>query len=181
MCTRGRFEELLRGIKEKLPEIEWQIADPNRPYRALEKMALEDSDRQWTARCVVDLSRGSIVCSNTKVMQDVFTFLDACTSKARSALRNPYVGLMRHLPEVRFVRVKNRFERPARGGWADIFVNFVFVADQLGHVHELQIQHRSLVCIRTDDGEDSHYAGLRVLDELLQKSCGTAAQETKRP
>jgi hypothetical protein len=115
-------------------------------------------------------------------MQDMFKFLDACTSEVRSSVRqNPYAGLVRDLPEVRIVRVTNRFERQTSGGWADIFINFEFVTDTLfNHVHELQIQHRKLVRIRKDFEEDSHYAGLRVLDELLKKICGSATQDIYR-
>jgi hypothetical protein len=182
--TRDLFKALLEGIATMhCEETEWKLADLKRPYRALEKMALDDTDRKWTSRCVMDLSRGSIVCSNTDVMQDMFKFLDACTSEVRSGDRqHPYAGLMQDLPEVRIVMVKNRFKSPTPSGWADIFINFVFDNDKLfNHVHELQIQHRKLVCIRKEFGEYSRYAGLRVLAELLQKTCGTATQETKRP
>jgi hypothetical protein len=116
-------------------------------------------------------------------MQDMFKFLDACSSEVRSGDRqHPYKGLVQHLPEVRIVRVKNRLKSPTPGGWADILINFVFDADErFNHVHELQIQHCELVRIREDYGEDSHYAGLRVLAEILRKACGTTTEETKRP
>jgi hypothetical protein len=41
-------------------------------------------------------------------------------------------------------------------------------ADDNKHVQELQIQHRDLVQVRKRPADDSQYAGLRVLAELLQ-------------
>jgi hypothetical protein len=43
MQVRDKFCRLLHGIKGKLPDTDVKL-----PYHALEKMALEDSDRRWT-------------------------------------------------------------------------------------------------------------------------------------
>jgi hypothetical protein len=141
MQVRDKFCMLLQGIKEKLPHVSVLVAPLKLPYRALEKVALEDSDRRWTALCVMDLGRGAIDCPNTGDMTKVLRFLDTCTSEARSnPASNLYSGLVEKLPEIQIVRVKDRFEHPTKGGWADIFINFVFAYDLKRHVHELQIQ-----------------------------------------
>jgi hypothetical protein len=143
------FCRLLHGIYELFPDIKTSVGVLKSPYRPFEKMALEKSDRSWTAHCVMDLGRGAIECPNTGEMNMVLMFLDACTSEVRRGIRlNDLAGLVEHLPEIRIVRVKNRFEHPTKGGWADILINFVFTDDLNRHVHELQIQHRELVVIR---------------------------------
>jgi hypothetical protein len=90
-----------------------------------------------------------------------------------------YKGLVANLPEIKIMRMKNRFRHPTPSGWADIFINFVFTEDRDNHVHELQIQHSGLVHVRKRLGEDSHYAGVRVLDELLQTMELTKEEEAK--
>jgi hypothetical protein len=176
MQVRDMFRRLLSGIQEKLPDTNVLVAPLKLPYRALEKMALEDSDRRWTAHCVMDLGRGAIDCPNTGDMTKALRFLDACTSETRrDPGSNLYSGLVKELPEIQIVRVKDRFERPTKGGWADIFINFVFAVDPNRHVHELQIQHRELVLVRKGWGEDARYANLRVLAEFMQ----TSTQEAK--
>jgi hypothetical protein len=107
----------------------------------LEKMAIEKSEHRRTARCVMDLVRGAINCANAGDMAKALLFLDACT---HGRTKNKYVVLLTHLPEIQVVRMKNRFERPAKSGWADIFINFVFTGDPNRRVHELQIQHQNL-------------------------------------
>jgi hypothetical protein len=89
------------------------------------------------------------------------------------------MGLLTYLSEIQVVRMKNRFECPVKSGWADTFINFVFADDPNRHVHELQIQHQDLTHIRKGWGEDSHYAGLCVLAELLHTTERTEEAETK--
>jgi hypothetical protein len=180
MLVRHTFESLLHGINSKLQNAKVSVAPPKLPYRALEKMAMEKSEDRWTARCVLDLARGAINCANTGDMAKALLFLDACTSAVRRGeRRNKYVALLMDLPEIQVVRMKDRFKSPAKSGWADIFINFVFADDPNRHVHELQIQHQNLTHIRKEWGEDSHYAGLRVLDELLKPMKRTEEEETK--
>jgi hypothetical protein len=139
MQVRDKFCMLLHGIKEKLPHTDVLVAPLKLPYQALEKMALKNSDRRWTAHCVMDLGRGGIDCLNTGDMTKALRCLNACTSEARRDRdRNLYSGLVDELPEIRIVRVKDRFERPTQDCWADIFINFVFAVDPNRHVHELQ-------------------------------------------
>jgi hypothetical protein len=136
MLVRHKFESLLHGINSKLQNAKVSVAPPKLPYRALEKMAMEESEHRWTARCVLDLARGAINCANTDDMAKALLFLDACTSAARRGERpNYYVVLLTDLPEIQVVRMKNRFQRPAKSGWADIFINFVFADDLNRHVH----------------------------------------------
>jgi hypothetical protein len=180
LLVRPKFESLLDGIKHKLQNAEVSVAPLKLPYRALEKLAMEDSEHKWTARCVMDLARGDINCADTGNMVMALQYLDACTDKVRKGKRpNIYKGLVADLPEIEIMRMKDRFSRPTRSGWADIFINFVFTEDLNKHVHELQIQHRSLVHIRKRLGEDSHYAGVRVLDELLKPMKRIKEEETK--
>jgi hypothetical protein len=169
MQVSDRFGMLLRGIQQKLPGTKVFVAPLKLPYRALEKMALEKSDKKWTASYVLDLQRGAIDCPNTGDMTKALLFLDACTSEVRNNERsNSYSGLILGLPEIQIVRVKNRFDSPAQGGWADVLINFRFAEDENRHIHELQIQHSQLVCVRKQWGEDARYANLRVLVEFLQ-------------
>jgi hypothetical protein len=180
MLVRHMFENLLGGINSKLQNAEVSVAPPKLPYRALEKMAMEEPENRWTARCVLDLARGAINCANTGDMAKALLILDACTAAARRRERqNIYVAHVKDLPEIQVVRMKNRFEHPVKSGWADIFINFIFADDPNQHVHELQIQHQNLTHIRKKWGEDSHYAGLRVLAELLQTTELTEEEETK--
>jgi hypothetical protein len=177
MLVRGMFESLLHDINSMLPDAEASVAPLKLPYRALEKMALEGS---WTAYYVTDLSRGAIICANTGNMARALLYLDACTFEVRKGERqNIFKGLVEDLPVIKIMRMKNRFTCPTRSGWADIFINFVFTDDQYKHVHELQIQHRDLVHVRKRLGEDSQYAGLRVIAELLQTM--ELTEEAKEP
>jgi hypothetical protein len=176
--VRDKFEMLMNGIKEKLPSTNVLIAPLKLPYRILEKMALEEPGKRWTAACVMDLQRGAIDCPNTGDMTKALVFLDACTSEVRRGERqNKFKGLVANLPEIRIVRMKNRFDKPTKGGWADIFINFVFAEDPNRHVHELQVQHSDLVLVRKRWGEDTRYAHVRVLAEFLN-SAAHATVET---
>jgi hypothetical protein len=180
MQVREKFMRLLQGIKNNLPAAEVSVAPLKLPYRALEKMALERSERRWTAYCVTDLARGAFNCADTRNMTLALRYLGACTPEIREDNRpNIYKGRVANLPEIKIMRMENRFSQPTRSGWADIFINFVFTGDRDNHVHELQIQHSGLVYVRKQLGEDSHYAGLRVLAELLQTAELTEEEETK--
>ena len=48
--------------------------------------------------------------------------------------------------QIRIVNIKNRFDAPTSGGWADTMVNFVFAhGDDTHHVMELQLQVLSVL------------------------------------
>jgi hypothetical protein len=140
-------------------------------------MAFEKS-RRWTASCVLDLERAAFECPTLEAMHMAFAFLEACTIQVRSNERpNDYKGLILDLPEIKFVRVKNRFRSPTKGGWADILINFVFTADKNRHVHEIQIQHCRLLNIRRTWKEGTFYANLRVLADFLDTAPHASVEE----
>jgi hypothetical protein len=82
MHAKENFRALLEGIEERLPGTIPSVAALKRPYRALEKMALGESDRKCTARCITDRLRGAIDCPNTRERSSVLMVLGASTSEA---------------------------------------------------------------------------------------------------
>ena len=66
------------------------------------------------------------------------------------------------------VRHKDRFRRPALGGWRDCLLNFYFRDDPHRHVYELQLVHRRMLAACTGIPVDAAYARVRNAFELLQ-------------
>ena len=68
---------------------------------------------------------------------------------------------------IKIVRVKQRYKTPAPGGWADLMINFFFVADPRKHVCELQVCHTRMKAQRSAGGHQD-YIESRGASELLE-------------
>lgn len=64
-------------------------------------------------------------------------------------------------------RWRQRFGEPTSGGWADVLVNFHFAGDP-SMIVELQVQHETLVRVRTEGHAHQKYNLFRVAYELLE-------------
>jgi hypothetical protein len=62
--AKENFRALLEEIKERFLDTTPSVAALKRPYRALEKMTLEELDRKCTARCETG---ATIDCPNTGI------------------------------------------------------------------------------------------------------------------
>ena len=70
------------------------------------------------------------------------------------------------------VRIKNRFNEPTSGGWADAMVNFRFAAGPGGgresHVCEIQFVHAQMMLVRKQMGAHYQYEQFRSARELME-------------
>merc|ERR1712003_292223 len=64
------------------------------------------------------------------------------------------------------VRVKNRFEKPAGGGWRDVLINFFFADDRERHICEIQVMHSHLLSVREDMGAHHEYGAFRAAVDI---------------
>jgi hypothetical protein len=99
-----------------------------------------------------DVVRGTIVCDSVTTVQAILKYLHSVES--------PF----------EIVRIKNRFQKPTDGGWADILTNCYLKECKMAHNHicEIQISHTRLTLVRADLGGNDCYSEFRSAREKLE-------------
>ena len=70
--------------------------------------------------------------------------------------------------EIKVVRVKDRFNSPAPGGWMDVMANVMFVGDRSKLICEIQFVHTSMLAVRKNMKGHDDYAVSRSASELVE-------------
>jgi hypothetical protein len=128
-----------------------------RMYRVLEK-GVQRKENNTNGEFTLDISfacdlvRGMLVCRSFKV---VAAILEALLALHKSG-------------KIVIVNLKNRFDVPSSGGWADAMVNFYFVGDDLRHICEIQVVHEDLLLARSGLGGHKIYNKCRNATEVLE-------------
>lgn len=121
-------------------------------------------DREWhlDASNCVDLARGGLDCSSMR-----------CINKA--------LEFFLEADEITVVRVKNRFYKPAPGGWRDVLINFFFADDRERHICEIQVMHTHLLSVREDMGAHHEYSAFRSAVDIVAwyEATGPTEKEMK--
>ena len=159
---RARFDRFITTLASRSAS-EVQKAPLKGAWRALEKIVLSPkAAEQLDAGGMCDVLRGSVKSKD---------FVCLCT--ALQLLHSLDEQLGEGVPgmeedRIRLVRIKDRFEKPTSGGWADMLVNFTFADDESQHVCELQLQHEMLLVVRKEGGAHAAYNNFRSALELLE-------------
>lgn len=106
-------------------------------------------------------------------IQDIVRYMIACQDFSQhSQVVNNLVKMSRK-KIIRLCRLKDRYSNPTPGGWADLMVNFCFIADPDEHICELQIVHANLLALRGKEaGGHDDYNVVRGAAELYEKIVG---------
>merc|ERR1712113_1375033 len=72
---------------------------------------------------------------------------------------------MHHKGFFRIVRLKDRFEEPTDGGWADLCINCILPPPDCA-IFEIQVVHSSLWLVRADLGAHRDYNEYRAATEI---------------
>ena len=167
---KQKFDQFLALIA-RLTGANAQAAPLKGGWRALEKMVFQagrEKGGPLDASRLCDVLRGALNCKSfVEVVSvvDLLMLLDTSLSDAEDATRAESVDAQFH---IRMLRVKDRFNTPTSGGWADLLINFVFVDDTQEHVMELQVQHETLLRVRKEGSAHEKYAAFRTAFELLE-------------
>jgi hypothetical protein len=168
-------------------------------HRSFEKMGMRVAEDPWIPDNVCDGVRGAVVYGDMMNMLTVLWLF-------ASASRNPELKAVAERggfnaktagihEEIDILRVKNRFDNPTSGGWADFMISFRFADDPNGHICEVQLIHDKLMTVRKQMGAHHEYAEFRSALELLEatgnakviediearEAASTAAEEDAAP
>jgi hypothetical protein len=134
----GHFDAFLSRMSSKQEGCREEVPGTlKRMYRVLEK-GVQRKENNTNGKFALDISfacdlvRGMLVCRSFKV---VAAILEALLALHKSG-------------KIVIVNLKNRFDVPSPGGWADAMVNFYFVSDDLRHICEIQVVHEDLLLAR---------------------------------
>ena len=127
------------------------VPRPKATVRVVEKVQLGGDIRR-----VFDVVRAMITVDSLKRHVEVLEIL----------------GLAERSGLIQITRVKDRYNKPSMGGWRDVMINFVLMADEKAHVCELQLAHETIFQIRNSLGQEHHatYARLKNAYELCKKA-----------
>ena len=145
-----RFNEFLVALSHKCATATALFAPLKGMGRALEKLVLTPGVAAQfktvglegvDARHLTDVLRGSLKCPDfTEIVfiLDLLEMLDVDMGDSKKAKQQGW-DLEKY--QIRIIHLKDRFNKPTSGGWADAMVNFCFVhGDDTQHVMELQLQ-----------------------------------------
>jgi hypothetical protein len=148
--TQPFFHKFIDNVVRKTKAMEGSGVGPlKKMYRAFEKMAFRGDGKQWSADCVLDIVRGSLIFDNMRDIANCLEFIDKYEL-------------------VEIVRIKNRFKNPNGGGWRDCMLNIVCVKDPERIVCEVQIIHRNLMLARKGMAGHNDYTTYRSGVELQE-------------
>lgn len=152
---RALIAHLTVGTRIQIPD----IPPLKHLLRCIEKMA----GSSWKADGICDIVRCMIVCQSFQQHAHILARLGSAP--------------------VTVTRIKNRYENPSSGGWADLMINFVFKSDPHKHVCELQVVHHKLLALRKGGGGHGDYNRSRCSAELLELMLGepTFLEALKNP
>jgi hypothetical protein len=154
----GHFDAFLSEMSSKQEGCHEEVPGTlKRMYRVIEK-GVQRKENNTTGEFTFDISfacdlvRGMLVCRSFKVVADVLEALLALHKAGKIVI----------------VNLKNRFDVPSSGGWADAMVNFYFVSDDLRHICEIQVVHEDLLLARSGLGGHKIYNKCRNATEVLE-------------
>jgi hypothetical protein len=154
----GHFDALLSRMSSEQEGCHEEVPGTlKRMYRVLEK-GVQRKENNTNGEFTLDISfacdlvRGMLVCRSFKV---VAAILEALLALHKSG-------------KIVIVNLKNRFDVPSPGGWADAMVNFYFVGDDLRHICEIQVVHEDLLLARSGLGGHKIYNKCRNAAEVLE-------------
>lgn len=136
------FDEAMRAIGVGTLSLSPTL---KRMSRILEKIVLGRCD----ASCVFDVVRAMFVCDS----------MDALATVARALASTSSVVV---------VRVKDRFDTAAPGGWRDLLLNLYLRDDPNRHVCEVQLVHRTMLAARAGLPGHEVYSRTRNANEILE-------------
>lgn len=79
--------------------------------------------------------------------------------------------------DVDFCRIKNRWEKPTRGGWRDAMFNL----SVHGLLTEIQIAHSKMYLARSEFGGHDSYGNIRCFEEMLAYTRNSETEEDSEP
>ena len=145
-----RFNDFLAALALKCARAQSLKAPLKGIGRALEKLVLRpgaavkiDSEGldAIDASTLVDVLRGSLECPDFTEIVFILDLLELLDVELGDPVKAKAQGWELGKFQIRIVNIKNRFDTPTSGGWADAMVNFCFVhGDDTHHVMELQLQ-----------------------------------------
>jgi hypothetical protein len=154
----GHFDAFLSGMSSKQEGCRGEVpGELKRMYRVLEK-GVQRKENNTHGEFTLDISfacdlvRGMLVCKSFKVVAAILEVLLALHKSGKIVI----------------VNLKNRFDVPSPGGWADAMVNFYFVGDDLRHICEIQVVHEDLLLARSGLGGHKIYNKCRNAAEVLE-------------
>merc|ERR1711971_80387 len=121
------------------------------------------------ASTLVDVLRGSLECPDFTEIVFILDLLELLDVDIGDPVKAKAQGWDLEKFQIRVVNIKNRFDTPTSGGWADAMVNFVFVhGDDTHHVMELQLQHAQMLVVRKEGKAHDQYNKFRSAFELME-------------
>merc|ERR1712032_1198375 len=121
------------------------------------------------ASTLVDVLRGSLECPDFTEIVFILDLLELLDVELGDPVKAKAQGWDLEKFQIRVVNIKNRFDTPTSGGWADAMVNFVFAhGDDTHHVMELQLQHAQMLVVRKEGKAHDRYNSFRSAFELLE-------------
>lgn len=126
-----------------------------------------EHDQDWLGQYVVDVVRGALVFDRMNTMLMAVEVLAACDGPLDDS--REWDAGTEGLEKIHIERIKDRFQTPTDGGWADCVVNFRFKANRENYVCEIQLIHNELMMVRERMGAHHGYSLFRSAYETLEK------------
>ena len=183
--VKERYEDFLCKLSKRTGGT-YMKASMKKPLRVLEKSMVATAagdalkarsgisgispTTPWKTSGVLDIVRGALSFNSMNEMLMCLELLAATTTDENSLKECQTrgwdavaagIGEKTHI-----VRIKNRFNQPTSGGWADAMVNFRFADEE--HVCEIQFVHSQMMLVRKQMGAHYQYEQFRSARELLE-------------
>ena len=117
-----------------------------RMARAIEKAELTSNS---SPERLLDIVRDMLIAQSMSEVGEVVQRLMACDV-------------------IELVRLKDRFEFRASGGWRDVLINYRVIGDEKKHICEVQVVHRDMYLARSQLPGHAVYSHVRIAVELLE-------------
>jgi len=179
----SRYDVLLEKLSQRTGATYMRVS-MKKPLRVLEKAMVAQAmgksggstSTPWDTSCVLDVVRGALSFSTMNEMLMCLELLAATTTDVQGLkecrLRGWDAVAAGISEKLDIVRIKNRFNEPTSGGWADAMVNFRFAAGPEGsmesHVCEIQFVHAQMMLVRKQMGAHYQYEQFRSARELME-------------
>merc|ERR1712010_297860 len=174
----ARFNDFLAKLAKKCSGAKALKAPLKGIGRALEKLVLRPGAAAKIksegldaidASTLVDVLRGSLECPDFTEIVFILDLLELLDVELGDPGKAKAQGWDLEKFQIRIMNIKNRFDTPTSGGWADAMVNFVFAhGDDTHHVMELQLQHAQMLVVRKEGKAHDQYNSFRSAFELME-------------
>lgn len=146
------FHAFMEAIASVTPGCVFSAGPRKKLWCSLERRGVSRNVRETLrdGSTLIDIVRGTVVMDNFGCGKSFFKYLLGCDDHEAPLSEFSNTGFAGKHGSIAIVSIKNKWKKPAAGGWCCGQLYFYFVKDPQQHICELQVVHTQMQTARKE-------------------------------